>query len=157
MIKQDTTLFSNNCGKLYRNKVVFASQSECVDTKDIKSISLRKSISKGSLFFIFLPGLFFAVPFFVNDYFEKILFTAFGVGFTTLALFMAKRNTNIYVAVKNGRNLNLKIWHGYTREAQRFVDETRKLVARKSQLEEVDSELESANLLLHNQEVRAAK
>jgi hypothetical protein len=140
MIKQDTALFSNNCGKLYRNKVVFASHKESIDPQSIKNIVLRKYISKGNLLFIILFPVFFSIPFFVHELFEKVLFIVIGVSVMLLSVIMAKKHSSIHVTLKDGKKYRFKIWHGYVREAQKFVDETRKLVARRSQQEEAAEE-----------------
>jgi len=154
MIKQDAPLFSNNCGKIYRNKVVFAAHKQPIDPQDIKAVSLRKSMSKGNIFFVMLPNLFFIIPFFVHEFFEKLLFIAIGFGLVVITFFMTKRDSFIHVTLSGGKRYRFKIWYGYVREAQKFVDETRKLVARRS----TDAIAEDTHeIALQNREVPVVK
>lgn len=157
MNRQDVPLFSNNCGKIYRNKVVFAAHKEPIEPQNIKLVSLQKSLSKGSLFFVLVPAIFFIIPFFVHDFFEKILFAIIGCSLMVLAFIMAKRNTYINVSLKNGKRYRFKIWYGYVREAKKFVDEAKKLVARKSLPNAVEEEIHDHDTVMQNHGIPVVK
>ncbi|MXN93258.1 hypothetical protein GR160_18680 [Flavobacterium sp. Sd200] len=133
MNTQEVPFFSNNCGKIYKNKVVFASHKQFIEPQNIKSISVGRAITNSGKFFTLLPSVFFIIPFFVHEVYEKILFAGAGVGIMILAYTMSQKYTYINVGLINGKIHRFKVWESYGKEAQKFVSETKKLIARRSQ------------------------
>ncbi len=134
MNHHENALFSNNCGKIYRDRIVFSTLDESVATENIKSVSLRKSIGKGNLFFILLPCLLVGISFLMpkEDFIIKMLFIVTGVVFFAATLLNVKKRSFIVVSLKTGKNIKVTPRESYPREAKRFVDEASIVIAKGS-------------------------
>jgi len=67
-MNDDTHLiYSNTCGKLYPDKIIFASalRETAFNPAEIKGISLHRNIRSSSIFFIVLPCFLFFMPFYL--------------------------------------------------------------------------------------------
>lgn len=125
----DIPLFSNTCGKLFSDRVVFASaiRETQIDSGDIKNISFGKRIRISSLLFLCIPAMFFVLPLFIHEAetFLKYSILLLGVVFFIISIVKARRDYKLKVSLKNGETITWNVWEGNVREAHKFVQQVR--------------------------------
>lgn len=128
-------IFSNTCGKLFADKVIFASalRETEINTKEIRNISFAGSISSSSLLFLSIPALLIVIPFVFFHESEVVLkyaLTTIGVAFLIISLIKAQKNYRLKVNLKNGETITWNVWEGNLREANKFVQQVKNILVR---------------------------
>jgi len=131
MIQNDSPIFANTCGKLFKDTVVFASPSKetVLPVNTIKKIAFRKGVTTGSLLFMALPFGFFALA----DYLDEGVFLSallYIVGLITLvtAVFKADMRYSIHIFMTDNTSRKINVWKGNKKDASKFVTESMKLI-----------------------------
>jgi len=128
----DVPLFSNTCGKLYTDAVVFASVSKesIIPIRDIKNISFKKSVVWSSLFFIPVPLAVFALSCLVsnNDAFVKMFLYFIGVLFMAICVFKVKKKYTIYIRMENKSLYAIRVAKDNIKDAQKFIYKATELI-----------------------------
>lgn len=122
----DTLLiYSNTCGKLYADKVIFASvlRETAFSTSEIKGVSLHRRIRSSSIFFIVLPCFLFFMPYFLGDEDQglKIMLLLAAVLMLLISIYKAEKVYSLRLSLKNGRVITWQIWKGNIADARKFV------------------------------------
>ena len=128
-------IFSNTCGKLFADKVIFASalRETEIDTREIKNISFAGSVKTSSLLFLAVPATLVFIPYFFfheSEVFMKFLVTIIGVVFFTVAIIKAQKSYRLKVNLKNGETITWNVWQGNMREANKFVEQVKSRLRR---------------------------
>jgi hypothetical protein len=131
----DTPQFSNSCGKLFADKIIFASSDKEteIDLQNVKNAAFTSRPKFQSLVFMLLPLLLFAFPIFIHDaeLFLKILFFGVGLLFLIVSVIKAQKNYTLSLYLKDGTSISINVWEGNRREAQKFADMIRAKLARR--------------------------
>jgi hypothetical protein len=104
----DEPLFSNTCGKLFNDSIVFASSrhENDIPAEQIRKVSLKKSVTWGSLLFSTMPLILFVLPRFVKDSF-------------------------IHIRMANGSRQKISVADHNIKDAEKFIGQVMKLIAAK--------------------------
>lgn len=137
MTNLEMPIFSNTCGKLFTDKVIFASalRETEIDTREIKNISFAGSVKTSSLLFLAVPAMLVFIPYFFfheSDVFLKFLVTVLGVAFFTIAVIKAQKSYRLKVNLKNGETITWNVWQGNMREANKFVEQVKSRLRRQA-------------------------
>lgn len=136
MNDSELPLFSNTCGKLFQDKVIFASavRETEIRAEDIKDVQLATSVSAQSLLFLLVPLPLFVMPFFLQpaEGALKICIAAIGCLMMAMAVYKARREYKLRLYLKNGTLIEWYVWRGNYKEAQNFVKKLKKGLLRKN-------------------------
>jgi hypothetical protein len=122
MTNSANQVFTNTCGKIYRDQLILATHQK--DTpltyQEIKSIAFNKRRKRSDLLFAILPCLLIVVAFFLKkeDTFLKAIFIFLGVAGVFLTLF--KGQTRYVVTVKTIDGKTIFVRAANKREAEKF-------------------------------------
>ncbi len=136
MNDSELPLFSNTCGKLFQDKVIFASAVRETEVKadDIKDVQLAMSISAQSLLFLLVPLPLFVMPFFLQptEGALKVCIAAIGCIMMAMAVYKARKEYKLRLYLKNGMLIEWYVWRGNYTEAHNFVQKVRRRLLRRA-------------------------
>jgi hypothetical protein len=125
MKELDIPQFSNTCGKLYADKIVLATSNNesYIDIDKIHKVAFTARPELKSMLFIMLPLVLFALPMIMHepDFFTKALFMTVGLVFLTIAVFQINNVYTLSLKLKDGTSMNINVWQGNRKEAQKFA------------------------------------
>lgn len=134
MIMDDTELplFYNTCGKVFTNRIVFASvvRETEVNPCDIKNVQIIFTVSLQSIALIVVPTPLLIMPFFLHPS-EKGLKLCIGVmGLLLIALAIAKTRKDycLKLHLKDGRVITWHFWKNNLSDAQKFIENLKPLL-----------------------------
>jgi hypothetical protein len=129
----DEPLFSNTCGKLFNDSIVFASSrhENDISAMQIRKVSLRKSVTWGSLLFSTMPLILFVLPRFVKDSFIQVLMYSLGVLLLAICILMAEKKYTIHIRMSNGSRQKINVSNHNIKDAEKFIGQAMKLIAAK--------------------------
>jgi len=132
MKNREMPLFSNTCGKLFTDDIVFASahKENTIPLHRVKSIAFKKSVTKGSLLFIIMPLVLFGLPYFVkpDETFVKIFLYGLGALLLAVCLLKAEKKYTIRIRMHNGTFYTIRVMKENIKDAQKFVSQASKLI-----------------------------
>ncbi|KOS06791.1 hypothetical protein AM493_12730 [Flavobacterium akiainvivens] len=125
MAPDDTPLFGNTCGKLYRDRfmVVARGKNYYKQIETVRNIKFVARPTLKGLFFLFLPAILFLFPFLMHDP-GLIVIICVLVPATILAVLSIvkmDKHYSIVVFLKDGTPKSYTIWSGNIVEAKRLV------------------------------------
>jgi hypothetical protein len=122
-------LYSNTCGKLYADKIIFASalRETAFTPAEIKGISLQRHIRSSSLFFIALPCILFFLPYFLSDeeHGLRVMLVLAGALMLLMSVYKAEKVYSLKLSLTNGRVITWQIWKGNITDAKKFIKNVR--------------------------------
>lgn len=126
-------LFSNSCGKLFTDYVVFATAYKETEIKltDVKNISFSWYFSRSGLAFIFLPLPLLVMAFYFpeSDSGLKISTGFLGLLFMALSAINARRHFVLKLMLKSGKVLQWNVWQGNRKDTRKFIKHLNKQLA----------------------------
>lgn len=133
MENSDMPLFSNTCGKLFYDSIIFASSKNeiVIPLQDIRKITFKKSFLWSSLFILVLPIAVFALGrFFVSDddTFVKGFLYTIAVIFSVICLLKAEKKYTLKVKQNTRAILTIRVSGHNVNDAQKFVDKAGSLL-----------------------------
>jgi len=133
MENSDMPLFSNTCGKLFCDSVVFASSKDevIIPLQDIKQIAFKKSVLWSSLFILVLPIAVFALGrFFVSkdDAFVRGFLYTIAILFSVICVLKAEKKHTLRIKQNSKASLIIRVSGHNVNDAQKFVDKARNLL-----------------------------
>ena len=118
-------LYSNTCGKLYADKIIFASvlKETAFSPSEIKGISLHRHIRSSSIFFMVLPCLLFLMQFYLGDEEQgmKVVLVLAGALMLLMSVYKAEKVYSVRLSLKNGKVITWQIWKGNSTDAGKFI------------------------------------
>jgi len=128
----DVPFFSNTCGKLFSDTVIFASINgeSKVHLQDIKKISFKRSVVWSSLWFIAVPLSIFALSQLVSydDTFVKMFMYSIASVFTLICLIKVEKKYTISTAMKDGSVKTIRVSNDNIKDAEKFTNKTSKCI-----------------------------
>lgn len=123
---EDTPIFSNTCGILYDDKVVFAfdnGQKE-IPLSKIKSAVFRQRITNGFLLLILLPLPGYAVLDYMRNFYGLSRFMGYGVAIVIsgMAYYYAKKKYHISLEMVSGSQFTIRVSENNRKDASRFIE-----------------------------------
>lgn len=118
-------VFTNTCGKIFRNRLVLATPKHetLLSYDEIKNISFDKKRKKGDLLVALLPAVLIVISFFLKkeESTIKLLFIILGVVGIALALFKAQARYVVIVKKTDSRSITVRA--AGKREAEKFASQ----------------------------------
>ncbi|MFP9113002.1 hypothetical protein ACLI1A_03620 [Flavobacterium sp. RHBU_3] len=118
-------LFSNSCGKLFTDCVVFATAYKETEIKltEIKNVSFSWHFSRSGLAFIFLPLPLLVIAFYFPESDNALKFSTcfLGILFMVFSAINARRHFILKLALKNGESLQWNVWKGNQKDTRKFI------------------------------------
>jgi hypothetical protein len=125
-------LFANSCGKIFTDRIIFASSNKesGYPLNSIRTLRFKKRYETGSIVFSFLPGILLLAPYFLGkeETLIKALFIGTGLIGVVVSLIKAKVNYTLHVLTTSGRKNAISVWEGNKNDAQKFVDKANALI-----------------------------
>ncbi len=125
-------LFSNTCGKLYADTVVFAlvNREFILPVEDIKYISLKKSINLSNLLYLALPAAVFILSRLVrdDDTFIKVFLCGIAFAFTVICLVKVQKKYTVRIKMVNGSLKTIHVAKANYNDAQKFIYKATELI-----------------------------
>ena len=125
-------LFSNTCGKLFSDTVVFASVSSenKIPVEDIKNISFKRSVVWSNLLFLVVPLCVFALSRMVKNDDTFIKFFLYGIAslFAIICLIKVQKKFTIQIRMNNGALYTIRVSIDNVKDTQKFIDKATKLI-----------------------------
>ncbi|WP_116789862.1 hypothetical protein [Flavobacterium psychrotrophum] len=116
-------VFTNTCGKIFRNQLILATskRDSSLSYDEIKSISYEKKRNKSDLLIAILPAMLIAISFFLKEHesFLKILFITLGI--LGMAAVFFKGQTRYVVIVRKTDGKSITVRAAGKREAEKFA------------------------------------
>lgn len=134
MTNTTNQVFTNTCGKIFRNHIIFAaSNKESYSYDEIKSISFSSQRKLSDLLFALLPSSLFLFTIFLkkDDTFLRALFIILGLAGVALTIFKAK--TRYFIIVKISGEKSLTVRAVSKREAERFIGQANTMLQKHRQ------------------------
>lgn len=130
----DIPFFANTCGKLYPDRIIFASalRETVFKPTEIKKINLSKSVSVASILLILAPSAVFAIPL-VSSHEDKWFdYMLYSLGFLMfcIAVFKAEKKYKLQVYLKNGKSVSWHIWKGNIKDVLKFINKAQTLIGK---------------------------
>lgn len=159
----DVPFFSNTCGKLFSDTIIFASINceSKVHLQDIKKISFKRSVVLRSLWFIVVPLSIFGLSQLVSydDTFVKMFMYSIASVFTLICLLKVEKKYTISTVMMDGSvktirvsNDNIKDAENFTNKAAKCIKEYRanaKTTAIAAKIEEAEFSKSVTNIIHH--------
>jgi len=125
-------LFSNTCGKLYTDAVVFAlvNREFILPVENIKNISLKKSINWSNLLYLAVPAAIFVLSRLVrdDDTFIKVFLYCIAFAFTVICLVKVQKKYTIRISMDNGSLKTIHVAKANYNDAQKFIYKATELI-----------------------------
>lgn len=120
MNDNDLPLFSNTCGKVYIDRIVFASalKETSITPQSLKKVTFSRSIAISSIVIIILSCILFTSPLYLP---QAEIFFIIGLMFLILSIAKAKKIYSITLYMKDGSVRTIKVWEGNRNDASKFV------------------------------------
>lgn len=130
MNDNDLPLFSNTCGKLYIDRIVFASalKETSVTPQKLKKITFNRGITIGSIVIIVLSCILFTSPLYLP---QAEIFFIIGLLFLILSIAKAQKTYSINLYMKDGTIRTISVWKGNRKDASKFVNKVQERFFRK--------------------------
>ena len=124
-------LFSNTCGKLYIDRIVFASalKETSVTPQNLKNVTFNRGITISSIVIIVLSCILFTSPLYLP---QAEIFFVIGLAFLAISIAKAKRTYSITLYMKDGTIRTISVWEGNRKDASKFVSKVQERFFRKS-------------------------
>jgi hypothetical protein len=119
-------LFSNSCGKIYADDVVFAYDNgeKRIVINKIKAVNFDTRLTRKALLFLFLP--LFAFLFIYLEKTKHNLLRLIGLGVMLvvfgLAVFYGEKKRRIIIIMADGSKKSISVSKGNRKDAKKFVD-----------------------------------
>lgn len=128
-------VFSNGCGKLFSETIVFASANKesVIKIEDIKSIVFKKSVAWGGMWLLGVPLSLFGLTYFVNnnDVFVKVFLYAVAAMFTIICLLKTEKKYAIKILIYNEPVRTIRVSKDNIKDAQKFVNHAVRVIMAK--------------------------
>lgn len=120
MNDNDLPLFSNTCGKLYIDRIVFASalKETSITPKHLKKVTFNRGVTISSIVIIVLSCILFASPLYLP---QAEIFFIIGLAFLILSIAKVKKTYSINLHMKDGTIRTISVWEGNRKDASKFV------------------------------------
>lgn len=119
-------LYSNSCGKIFNDRLIFASayKENVYYTKDISHVKTRSKFGLKSVATILLPFSLLLIPYFDNNLpvFMEVVIVAMMVLFFVIALIKTDAKYYIILHLKNGQAVKIRISKNNKKEAYKFLN-----------------------------------
>lgn len=117
-------VFSNTCGKIFKDRIILATQQEApIPFRSIKSITLKKSYDKLGVLFIVMPTALLALPFiFTNEPAAvKAGLAILGALGVIICVLKIRHVYSLCLKTQSGRKVKMRVGEGNKKEAQKFI------------------------------------
>lgn len=131
MNDNDLPLFSNTCGKVYIDRIVFASalKETTITPQSLKKVTFSRSIAISSIVIMVLSCILFTSPLYLP---QAEIFFIIGLMFLILSIAKAKKIYSITLYMKDGSTRTIKVWEGNRNDASKFVSKVQERFFKKS-------------------------
>ena len=130
MQELEIPLFSNTCGKLFADRIVFASanREKEILPQTLSRLTFTGSLTIGSILYMLLFLAIAGGALFIN------IATVFKLGLFSMSMLLllwfvlkGKRKYAINIYFKDGSARSIRVWEGNRKDAQKFVEQANRL------------------------------
>ena len=118
-------LFNNSCGKIFRDKVIFASshRENKIKSDSIERVSFVGRVSLKSLLWVGISSSFFGIMYLERnlDLWMYAIIGIVALAFTILSLAMLEMNYHILLEMKDGSEKRISVTKDNKKDARKFV------------------------------------
>lgn len=129
---EDTPIFSNTCGLLFEDRVVFAFDNgeKQFPLSKIKSASFRERITNGFLLLMAMPLPLYALLDYVRNFngLPRLAGYGFAVAISLAAFYFSKKKYQIALEMLNGGKFTIRVSENNKKDASKFITKLKKKI-----------------------------
>jgi len=129
---EDTPIFSNTCGILFNDKVIFGfvNGEKEISLSEIKHARFREKITAGFWLLIVLPLPLYAALDYIYNYngLLRLAGYCFAGSISCLAYYYAKKKYQIIIEMINGSTFKIRVSEDNKKDASKFIDNLTKAI-----------------------------